>query len=218
MDKYIHLLHDNHLYNLIRLLINKLVAPFQTSSEIVLVAANHQPIAPSTFVGKISTANSLWWYETRKDWNRGVNIHNISGQVMAVRSSFAQSMKFPKKTAADEKYIFLTTIKRKKQFAFVDSAKFYYRTPATFKDYYQQSKRFFTEANNNSAANKLLIDTLEVVPFGYRFKALINSLIRSPFYTVLFLICHFLFAYLSRKERQVEYRWQPVQSTKLAYE
>lgn len=173
------------------LVIDRMIKSFD-NDNVALVCANNQPVAGQTFVGKITQAGDLLWYEIRKDFKNGENIYNSSGSATALRKSFAASLKYPEGTVADQQFVFLKTKEQKKEFRFIKDAVVLYRSPANLHDFFIQAGRSLSEKYPLSHHFDQSFQDEYIIPRHYKLRGVARQIIANPIYTTCALFCQVL--------------------------
>src|SRR3990172_809240 len=62
--------------------------------KVVVVGGNNLPVQPKNFTGKLLYRWSRVWYEIRRNYKMGNNVHNVKGCFMAIRSPFEKELRF----------------------------------------------------------------------------------------------------------------------------
>lgn len=120
--------------------IENLIKPFHSSSEIVLTAGNTRPFKPTTFFERAVYSTFMVFDESRKFKNNGNNIFGCNGGCLAIDKTFARSLRFPNIINEDD-YIYFSCVKAGLNFKHVPNAIVYYKLPNNLRDYLKQSFR-----------------------------------------------------------------------------
>lgn len=196
--------------------INKMVEGF-SHKNIAIVGGNNQPIPPETFTGKLISKWSHVWFLARSSYNNGDNIHNIRGCIMAMRSTFAKTIDFPKEIVSDAQFIYFYAKSRKLNFNYVKDAIVFYRKPNSFKDYMFQTRRSGKPENEKLAV--LFGDSIKKkykIPFRFKIGAFLKMILKDPIFTPLsagFYLLSIVFPYKNVSAKN-ETLWKSATSTK----
>lgn len=163
--------------------LNNMVKKFN-NKNVVIVGANNQPLPASTFVGRLINRWSEIWYNIRKNYNNGNNIHNIRGCCIMLEKKFAKTIKFKKGLISDAQYIYVHAYINKLTFVFTEDALVYYRKPSTIFDYLLQSKRNIEGGKRlEDIFGEWVID-LYKIPDNYKYKVLTKQFLFNPIDTI----------------------------------
>lgn len=173
------------------LVIDRMIRSFDNDS-VALVCANNQPVAGQTFVGKITQASDLLWYEIRKDFKNDENIYNSSGCAAALRKSFAASLKYPEGTVADQQFVFLKAKEQSKKFRFVSDAIVLYRSPGTLRDFFIQAGRSLGEKYSLFPHFDQSFQDEYIIPRYYKLRGVARQIIANPIFTICAIVCQIL--------------------------
>jgi len=174
-----------------QLVIDRIIKSFN-NDDVALACANNQPVNGQTFVGKITQASDLLWYEIRKDFKNGENIYNSSGSAAALRKSFADSLEYPEGTVADQQFIYLKAKEQKKEFRFVRDAIVLYRSPSILRDFFVQASRSLGEKHPISAYFDSSFQDEYIIPRHYKLRGIAHQIIANPIYTICAIVCQIM--------------------------
>lgn len=200
------------------LVLAELVAQF-ASPEVGLVGGNDAPAAPESLFEKIVATSVQFWYEVRKDLNRGNTVYNHHGCVSALRREFYLQAQMPEDILAIDTYLYFRALELGFTFRHAKKAVVYYHVPATPGDFLTQSHRFLQTKGRISAHFGNWIEDYREVNWAARTKAVMKMLFRTPVFTPLALMLLVLTRVLHAKPER-EYQsgiWEPVKSTKRGY-
>lgn len=199
-----------------RLALTRLLEPFR-NPDIHFVSGNNQPVAPSSFFNHVMNGMYLLWYEIRKRYRQGNNIHNHQGTFFALRREAAYHVLFPKKVIAEQQYLFYRVHLLKKKSVFVPGAIVIISLPTNFSDFHMQASRSLTE-KYRLATYIHQNDILELykIPVKFKIKGLLQALAKDPIFTVLGITMAIFLRVVPPKEDPLHRKgmWQSITSTK----
>lgn len=123
-------------------LIEKLISPFFTSSNISLVGGAIESSLPITFREKMFSAWNKIWENTLE--NNDKSVHRLRGAIFALDKKLYKNLLIPKEIIAEDEYLYFENKKRGFEFAFAKEAVVYFQLPKTFSEYFKQSARYIT--------------------------------------------------------------------------
>lgn len=184
--------------------------------KVALVGANNQPINTETLIGNLVRIWKKLWYEVRKDVNRGDHVQNIKGCALAIRKSFAKSVKFPHEVISDAKIMYFQAISQNLRFHFAKEAIVYYRLPSNLQDYLLQTKKRGTPDKDKLAEiyGNWIVDSYKI-PQVYKLRAFIRAFLQSPILLIFSSMLHLWLAHYPRNNNpQSDKLWQIIKSSK----
>lgn len=117
--------------------VTKLIAPFVTEKQVMLVGGNSRPHPPKTFTERAVSSTFEVFDRSRNEIRGGDNIFCCTGSILAIRQSFAKSVEFPN-IVCEDAYLYLLCIRRGYLFRYVDDAVVFYQLPKRVSDYIRQ--------------------------------------------------------------------------------
>jgi len=195
--------------------IDKMVDNFKEKS-IQISGGNNQPLKSETLTGKLINKWSHFWYMARRDFNHGDNVHNIRGCVMALRSEFAKTIRFPAEIVSDAQYIYFYAQSKNAKFAFAKDAIVFYRKPSNVKDYFLQTKRSDPEEKRLRIIFGEKIKAKYKIPKSVSAIALFKTFLEDPIFTLMAVFFHMFSLALpyNEKRNNNEVLWKTPESTK----
>jgi len=194
--------------------IQKLVTPIETKKA-DFTCPLLVPVKPKNIIGK-----SIFISDTMKNYvqnriRKGNNLLNCRGAARAMSKELYTQLYFTKSVHEDA-YSYLFAQKSGFKFVYVKETRAYYKLPSTLADHWSQSNRFFSgrkilfrEFGRDKVSEEYHI------PFLLGITACFLSLIRSPFYTLVYLLI-----LVSSKIRSLflipEDKWTVAKSAKFA--
>ncbi len=198
--------------------IEKLISKFK-KDQIAIVGANNQPARPNTLVEKLIVKWTNLWFEVRKGVNDGDNAHNVRGCSIALRGSFAKSVKFPENIVSDAKYLYFAAKSQNLGFEFAQNAVVLYRKPDTISDYLKQTKRAVPDRPLIASMFGDWIYENYKIPFTHKIIVFLRVFASDPIYLTLSLILvYFLKALPPKNIDNNSSVWQMALSTKRGIE
>lgn len=197
------------------LVIDKIISRF-TNEKVVVVGANNQPIEARTFIERVYNVSYLMWYSIRKDYRDGNNINNFHGMTMALRASFAATLKIPS-TSGDGPFICLIAAKQKKHFHFVKNAIVFFHSVDNLKDFVLQAGRNVRTTNNLAKYFGHYVYEQRMIPLRHKVRGIFRSLSSDPVYTFLAILLNIWIRILPPgKQFEQQSVWKISPSTKKA--
>lgn len=195
--------------------IEKMLGYFD-EGKVVMVSGNNQPVPPENFAGRLLYAWSKVWYEVRRDYKNGNNVHNVKSSIMAIRSPFEKRIKFDKDILSDGQFIYFTIIEKSLKFRFANDAKVLFRIPDNINDFFLQNSRLSGGKRKIAQVFGTWIYDEYKIPNSYKVKALIKMIVRDPFYTLLAGLFFIWNSYLRHKKNSLDKKgfWEIALSTK----
>ncbi len=158
------------------------------NSRVQVAAGNLLPAKAQNFFNRITNAMFLMWYEIRKNYKNGDNIHNLQGAIYAIRNKFARKVTLPEKTIGEQQYLYYKLSKHNGSFVFVKEAVTLISLPTTFSDFYLQGSRSLTEKYRLANHIHAKILPLYYIPLTHKLKGIISAFLYDPFYTSFAII------------------------------
>lgn len=194
--------------------ISTLIEAFH-DKQVALVGGNSRPFMPRSFFEKAVYSTFRIFYASRLHVRGGNSIFGATGSIMAGRTSFLRSFRFPA-IVNEDAYIYMTCISQGMKFRYIDAAVIEYKLPKHTRDYIKQVIR--SEPGSVSLElEKYFGDAVRkefARPFGFYVKAIITECIRNPlgisYIIFLNIVCR-LIAPLALKNYKLE--WFTAHST-----
>lgn len=169
------------------LVIDKLIKPFR-DDRVRLVFGNALPSDPINFFQKIVVTYENFWKKTTNQINKGNNIHNCVGCILALRINFYTKLSFPESLVAEDHFIYLSAAKRGFKRVFVNDAIVYFNSPKTSADYLRQFQRYFSSQSVVEDHFGRFAENFYNIPVLYKLKAYQWSFLESPIYMFFALV------------------------------
>lgn len=195
--------------------IEKMLGYFD-EEKVVVVGGNNQPVPPENFAGRLLYAWSKVWYEVRRDYKNGNNVHNVKSSIMAIKSPFEKKIKFNKDILSDGQFIYFTIMQKRLKFRFANNANVLFRIPDNISDFFLQNSRLSGGKRKIAQEFGTWIYDEYKIPNQYKVKALIKIIIKDPFYTFLAGLFFIWNSFLRHKKNSLDKRgfWKIANSTK----
>jgi glycosyltransferase involved in cell wall biosynthesis len=189
-----------------------------SAQDVGIVGLNNHPLIEKSFMSKLITTWSRVWYQARLMYKNGNNIHNVRGCGIALRKSFAVSVKFPKNVFSDAQYMYFYAQNNNLRFVFAKKAQILYRKPSTLTDYLSQHTRSGSDKDKLKYIFGPQVAAAYTIPSRYKYKALLYMILTDPFFTIssglFYVISLVILKY--HKQQKSTHTWQRVSSTKKA--
>lgn len=197
-------------------LIDEIIKEF-SKNKVALVGVKDIPAITNGFISRIVNAGVDLWFEVRKAIHNKDSVHNIHGNIYAVRKSLYKKISFPIKIINDDMFIYIKAHELGHEASFSENSAVYYHTPDNLKDFYKQTNRFFVARDQiDKYFGKKVLKYFEVSQESKKLGIKI-SLKRDPIFTFLAVVLHFSVR-LVIPFMSVQYdkrgRWNPINSTK----
>lgn len=197
-------------------LIDEIIKEF-SKNEVALVGVKDVPANTSGLISRVVNAGVDLWFEVRKAINNKDSVHNIHGNIYAVRKTLYKKISFPKKIINDDMFIYVKARELGYEASFSERAVVYYHTPDNLKDFYKQTNRFFVARDQiDKYFGKKVLKYFKVSQESKNLGIKI-SFKRDPIFTLLAMVLHFSVR-LVIPFMSVQYdkkgRWNPINSTK----
>jgi glycosyltransferase involved in cell wall biosynthesis len=186
------------------------------NKNVGLVGGCTLPCVPKSFIEKIAVTWIHVWFETRRDLNRGVTIHNHLGCASAMRAELANHIRIPTNAVSDEDYIYFMALKMGYKFEFAKKAIVYYKAASTLKDYFVQSSRVLSAKDRIAFIFGQWVYSYYQVPFKSKISALVRIYKKEPFFlplAILLQIQILIYTKLFKQKQNLEI-WNIAYSTK----
>jgi glycosyltransferase involved in cell wall biosynthesis len=194
--------------------ISTLVSPFSNNLQLMLVSGNAQPASRRNFIQRSAYAGIQLWHLARELTSK-TDMYYCEGTIRAFRKQLYNELIFPS-VSADDVFPYIFCYQKGYQFQYVKDAIIYYNLPATYKDFVKQySRSLLSMSIQQKNFNLEIVTELYSIGVKEKLKALAYQLIKSPFFT----LCYLLFLIEPKiKARKTNFnrsaRWEIVSSTK----
>lgn len=195
--------------------VDNMIKPFLTSSDLTVLSGNNIPLPGKTFVEKLTNGSDLLWSEVRLNFNSGENIYNSSGCITAIRRSFYQTYRIPEGTVADQQYLYLRCVTSGGRFSIAKNAVVNYRSPNNLKDFFKQAGRSLHEKNQIDPLFDEDISKYYFIPSSIKRWAIIKRMVTHPIMTSGAILLQIILRFLPTKKDVPENGlWTMITSTK----
>ena len=196
--------------------ISHMIAPFDDPS-VMLTSGNKRPLPPNTFVehGIYSTFDVF--YQSKLGLNGTNNIFSCQGGCLALRRSFAKTVRLPE-VISNDAYLYLECARQGYTFKYVNHAVVYYQLAGTLRDYLRQLARGNAGALHRFLSPYFGHNAREAFrrPLHLYLLWTVQALLKRPFPTLFIaLITVLAKPYLPLLSRRYTCRWPVATSTKL---
>jgi len=196
--------------------IERMVRAFETEN-VVLVSGNNQPVKAETLTERIYNTGFKMWYEIRKDYQEGNNVRNIHGCAVALRGSFAKTLKYPSTIIyGDQGFVFMAAKVLKKDFRFAKNAVVLFRSINNLEDFFLQASRNLNLSNNVAKYFGVWVYEEYRIPKKFKLKGIVKMLFSDPIFTALSLVLRLSLSVFPKKQPRPKDGggYESVQSTK----
>lgn len=200
--------------------IETIVAEFEISENVQLVAGHLEPTKPSNLIEWISIAGHRLWDEARLSVNGGNHPHNLMGGFYAVRRSFIEHFRFPKGLSSDAGYLYFSVTKNNPGgFRLCTGARVYFHYP----DNLYECRLLATRAiyTKRRALYKYFgeafVENAYHIPFTNKLCAVLKLIIGSPIGTIASILLNlYIRAFPIQDPLTKNSMWQTTRSAKKA--
>ena len=195
--------------------LEKMISYFN-EKNISLVSGNGIPTKAENYIHHIINTWYNLWYFTRKDYNNGDTIHNIHGNMSALRKDFADKVTYPSGITSDQDFLYMSAKKMNVGFHFAKEATFYVSNPDNIGDFYMQASRFVDEKEKMKALFGAWIPELYYIPASYKIKKMLQYALSQPISAAVATFVYVWFAFLPHRHDALNEQgmWQAAKSTK----
>lgn len=200
--------------------IENMIECFKKNENIVLVAANDKSAKPSNIQQRVINAWYHIWENIRINYKKGNNIYNLHGNGTAIKREFASEVRYPVGITADQDYLYLSMVKRHKEFMYAKNAIILFHTPEFFNEFFSQSARFLTEKQVLYDLFGSWINAEYYIPKLFQIKEILLTFVQEPIFTVLAFMLYFtLITFMKNTDPlQSKGMWQQAKSTKRPFQ
>jgi len=196
-------------------MLDTLIAPMRKNNKILGVSGAALPVEPQTIVQKIVHTGIQLWSSTVHS-TKNTNVYLCTGAVRAFRKKLYKEIVFPA-ISADDIYPYLYCMSKRYDFRIIPNAKVYYGLPSTYKDYFNQMKRYLKSKSLQSTCfEEKLMKRAFVITWKDRFRVLMREVIKNPLWVtlyVLFLIPPHFVTFIE-KGRNDRVQWKMIRTSK----
>ncbi|MCK5061411.1 glycosyltransferase [Candidatus Parcubacteria bacterium] len=193
--------------------IHKLVNPI-ISRKADLSSTNYLAIKPKTIIEKALAIGLEIKNNTFKNYQNGDNLYTCHGTARAFSRKMYENFKFTDDIAEDM-FSYLYAKQHNFKYAFIDDAYVYIKLPATINDHKKQSFRFIDSKNILiNSFPKAFVDQEIRVPKVLFYRSLIFYLLKTPFYTLVYVLIYFYSRKLYEKAGASTVNWGTADSSK----
>ncbi len=198
--------------NVIEIIIGK----FQKNEDITLVGANTRPFLPKTFFERVVYSTFMVFEESRK-LRGGKNPFSFTGGGMAIKSNYVKSIKFSEKALNEDDFIYFSSVRDGKRFAYAKEAKIFYKLPKSLSDYLKQCFRSNPQAININYTKTFgeIVGNEYERPFLFYIGSILKSTKRLPVETVTAIVINLIIApFYGLISSRYKLDWYTAKSTK----
>jgi len=192
----------------------EMIKPILEDDADLVVPASRE-LMPNTVVEKILYVSNEMKTHVYESYRKGENIYTCRGIARAFSKKLYQAIQFPKSVGEDA-FSYLLTKKNGMKYVFTDKTFVSYRLPSNLSDHKKQSLRFF----NSQIMLTTYFDTNFIkaeydLPKKLVLQAFFVSFLKSPFYTMMYLIIVFYMKFVSLFMMKSEEKWDIAGSSKV---
>lgn len=196
--------------------LNNMVLPFLNNSKIGLVSNKGTPMPAETFLEKIINFSVLIKINIFEQFNSGDNIYMCHGHSRAFSKSFAEKIKWPINSVAEDAYSYLHLKELGFDFYYQPSAEILFRSPQTLFDHIKQSSRFISSKKGLvKLFPKETVNKYFKLPLNLTIKMILITFIKNPFLFMSYMFVYFLAKIDSLIINRAISTWAPSQSSKV---
>lgn len=171
MDADITLSDARVLSRLVRLFKNPMVG---------IASGSLRPLPSHRFIGSVAGVYEEFWSRVTKHVNRGQNIHNCVGPILALRKTFYQNVHIPVKLVAQDHYLYFQSRKLGFSFRWTPKTLAYFKTPETLIDYLRQGTRFAASRRDLEFSVGRTVHRYYQIPRSVKLQAYLLTLVAHP--------------------------------------
>lgn len=171
----------------------KMISAFDKKST-MLISVNLQPMSVKGLKAGFIKSWYLMVGRTTKLVNKGDNIYNFLGTAFGVSTTFAKDIVFPNAVSSECAYMYLIVKEQKKNFAFISDVIVLFHTPAQFKDYFNNTQRWYAEKKALLMIFGKGIRNEFKIPFNLAVPSFTLSILKNPF-NILVIIFFGIFSF-----------------------
>lgn len=187
------------------------------TGEVLLVGARLIPVKQKSLMGKLSVVSYLTFEDAFFQLNNGKNIYSMVGGAQLIKTSFARTIYFPKKTVSDQNFLYAKAIMQNpKAYAVAKKAEVYVRTVSTFHDWRVLGVRSTVE--DKASLKRNLGEEAMVgyyMPRKYLVKSYLKFLLKSPIYTVGSVLMNIFIRKFPYSTKPKNGKWELTLSSKI---
>ena len=149
--------------------------------NVALVGGNSRPFAPRTFFEKAVYSTFRIFYASRLKIRGGNSIFGATGSIMAGRTSFLRSFRFPS-IINEDAFVYMTCLSQGLKFRYVDEAVIEYKLPNNARDYVKQVLRSEPGSVSHELEKYFGEDVRQEFarPLGFYVYSVLIELMRNP--------------------------------------
>lgn len=201
--------------------LDKLCAALQQHSEALVVGPRYFPYPARTFAGKCAVYSYLSFEDAILHFNGGQNIFALMGCCSLVRTTLAKKVQFPVGTISDQNYLYLSALQQRPQGFYLEkSAGVYFRTVATFRDWWILSARS-VRGDREDVIGRFgeWVRDIYTMPRGLFARSLIRYFFKQPLYTTGSVLLNILIRLFPYQQAFIKPGvWQTAVSSKMTIE
>ena len=199
-----------------KMVLTNMIDKFVKDKNVTLVGANTRPFKPTTFFERVVYSTFLVFEESRK-LRGGENPFSFTGGGMGIKSSYIKSINFSEKALNEDDFIYFSSVRDNKGFAYAKNAKIYYKLPKSLPDYLKQSFRSNPQAININYT-KLFGDIVASEykrPLPFYLKSILKSFLKYPIETTYAITINMaMLPFYKNISSKYKLEWYTAESTK----
>ena len=146
-----------------------------------IASGSLRPLPSRRFIARVVGVYEEFWRRVTERVNRGQNIHNCVGPVLALRKAFYQNVRIPPKLVAQDHYLYAQARKLGFTFRWTPKPLAYFKTPETFLDYLRQGTRFAASRLDLECSVEPAVHRYYRIPRGVKLQAYLSTFLNHPF-------------------------------------
>lgn len=194
--------------------IEKMVSGFRTDKELALVCGEALPLKAQTFVESLRNNYIYARRSLESEYSFGNTAYGAHA-FLAYSKKFGKSLNLPKEVLNSDAFSYFTCKANGYKTSFAKDAVALYRSPASVKDYINQSTRHIAGGLQlKKYFGEEMVNTGFSVPKPILTKLMFYQLRKNPIKYFVSKILNSYCVYLSRRDGSLESKWTEVKSSK----
>lgn len=195
--------------------IRDLIRPILSDGRVALTSGNAVPVQGKTFIERAINVTVYAYHELRKAVANGNNMLTVSGRLLALRASFARTIRVPEEISSNDVYVYLYCRQSGFQYRFVESAVVKCRSPQTLRDHIKQNTRFLSLPHMiHSHFSEDLMRGEPRPPRSAYFFAFAKAFFRHPIYSISIFFINRYCALQAKNASSAQSLWYVAETTK----
>ena len=196
--------------------IQNLIRPLVRNSRVGLVGGCPYPRKGRSFIERSINASFVPYNFLRYKLKKGNNVYGCDGRILALSKKFFNSIHVPRDMIANDAFMYFECITKGFKFINVKSAKVWFRSPTTLRDYLRQNKRFIAAHYRLEKFFGKIVPKEYQVPKILMYKLLASQFLKAPFQSFsIFTINLFLKYQALKEEKNMTALWPMAFTTKV---